>query len=57
MGRALRPDEEAEWKKLQSTKPARKAKQPPLTRRDDDPQYHVQDDKPDAQRRSAIKKD
>ena len=44
MGRALKPGEEAEWKKLQGGKPPRKSKQPSQTRRDDDPSYHLPDE-------------
>jgi len=44
MGRALKPGEEAEWKKLQGGKPPRKSKQPSQTRRDDDPNYHLPDE-------------
>ena len=55
MGRALKPGEEVEWKKLQGSKPSRKSKQPSQTRRDDDPSYQLQDKTSDAQRRGAPK--
>jgi hypothetical protein len=59
MGRALRPGEEVDWKKLgeRKRKPSRKAKRPsPQTKRDDDPQYLLQDEKPEVQKSGAQKK-